>query len=222
MCKRSVGSTFAAALGATILLGAAPALAHEERTVGDLDVEVGWGTEPAYSGEVNSVQLLLSHGGEPVTDLGDTLDLEVTFGDRSTTLTLEPFFGEGEGTPGDYRAWFIPTAPGQYSFHFSGTIDREDFDETFTSGPSTFDDVENPQSVEFPVKQPSTEELVARLDREVPRLTSSIDDVQSSAQAAADDASSAKTLGLIGLIVGAVGLIVAIIALVSSRRKATA
>ena len=102
-----------------------------------------------------------------------------------------------------------------------GTIDREDFDETFTSGPSTFDDVENPQSVEFPVKQPSTEELAARLDREVPRLTSSIDDVQSSAQAAADDASSAKTLGIIGLIVGAVGLIVAVIALVSSRRKAS-
>ncbi len=223
MWKRSARSTFAGALAATILLfGAAPALAHEERTVGDLDVEVGWGTEPAYSGEVNSVQLLLSHGGKPVVDLGDTLDLEVTFGDQTTTLTLEPFFGEGEGTPGDYRAWFIPTTPGQYSFHFSGTIDGEDFDETFTSGPSTFDDVENPQSVEFPVKEPSAGELAARLDREVPRLTSSVDDVQASAQAAGDDASSAKKLGLVGLVVGAAGLVVAIVALISSRRRKVA
>jgi biopolymer transport protein ExbB/TolQ len=47
--------------------------------------------------------------------------------------------------------------------------------------------------------------------------------VQAAANEAADDASSAKTLGLIGLIVGAVGLIVAIVALVVSdrRRKGT-
>jgi hypothetical protein len=38
----------------------------------------------------------------------------------------------------------------------------------------------------------------------------------------ADDASSAKTLGLIGIIVGAVGLIVAIVALVWSGRRKTA
>ncbi len=182
---------------------------------------VGWGTEPAYAGEVNSVQILLVHDGEPVVDLGDTLDVEVTFGDETQPFTLEPFFEEGEfGTPGDYRAWLIPTEPGQYSFHFSGTIDGEDVDETFTSGPGTFDDVENPQSVEFPVEQPSTGELAERIDREVPRLTSSIEDVQADGEStAADDASSAKTLGLIGLIVGAVGLIVAIVALVSSSRR---
>ena len=59
-----------------------PALAHEGRKLGDLEMEVGWGTEPAYSGEVNSVQILLVHDGKPVVDLGDTLDVEVTFGDR--------------------------------------------------------------------------------------------------------------------------------------------
>ncbi|MGA9159368.1 MAG: hypothetical protein WB297_00695 [Actinomycetota bacterium] len=223
MSERSERRFSAAALAAAlVLLGATPALAHEERAVGDLDMEAGWGTEPAFAGEVNSVQLLLSHGGKPIVDLGDTLDLEVMFGDLTTTLTLEPFFGEGEGTPGDYRAWFIPTRAGRYTFHFSGTIDGEDVDETFTSGPSTFDDVENPRSVEFPVQDPTTGELADRIDREVPRLTSSVDDVQASAQAAADDASSARTLGLVGLIVGAAGLVVAIVALVSSRRRKAA
>ena len=224
MPKRWKGSRFAAASVLTFLmLAAAPALAHEGRNLGDLEMVVGWGTEPAYASEVNSVQLLLVHDGEPVVDLGDTLDVEVTFGDQTEPFTLEPNFEVGEfGTPGDYRAFLIPTEPGQYSFHFTGTIDGEEVDETFTSGPGTFDDVENPQTAQFPVEQPSTGELAERIDREVPRLTSSIGDVQASANAVADDASSAKTLGLIGIIVGAIGLIVAIVALVWSGRRKTA
>ena len=224
MPERSRGSRFAASastlLMLTIMLTAAPALAHEGRNLGDLEMVVGWGTEPAYAGEVNSVQLLLVHHGEPVVDLGDTLDVEVTFGDETQPFTLEPFFEEGEfGTPGDYRAFLIPTEPGQYSFHFSGTIDGEEVDETFTSGPDTFGGVDNPQAAQFPVEQPSTGELAERINREVPRLTGSIEEAQAAATAAADDASSANTLGLIGVIVGAVGLLVAIVALVSSRRR---
>jgi hypothetical protein len=221
MPRRSIRTMFAASLSvALVLLGAAPALAHEGRKLGDLEMVVGWGTEPAYTGEVNSVQLLLVHDGKPVVDLGDTLDVEVTFGDQTQSFPLEPLFEEGEfGTPGDYRAWLIPTTSGQYSFHFSGTIDGEDVDETFTSGPTTFDDIEDPQSVEFPVQQPSTGELAERIDRVEPRLASSIEGVQTDVQATADDASSAKTIGLIGLVVGAIGLIVAIVALVASRRK---
>jgi hypothetical protein len=212
---------FAASVSVALaLLGAAPALAHEGRKLGDLEMEVGWGTEPAYAGEVNSVQILLVHDGKAVVDLGDTLGAEVTFGDQTQSFALEPFFEEGEfGTPGDYRAWLIPTTPGQYAFHFTGTIDGEDVDETFTSGPKTFSDVENPQSVEFPVQQPSTGELAERIDRVEPRLASSIENVRTDVEATADDASSAKTIGLIGLVVGAIGLIVAIVALVASRRK---
>jgi hypothetical protein len=223
MPKRWKGSRFA---GASVLvlpflmLAAAPALAHEGRNLGDLEMVVGWGTEPAFAGEVNSVQLLLVHHGEPVVDLGDTLDVEVTFGDETEPFTLEPFFEEGEfGTPGDYRAWLIPTEPGQYSFHFSGTIDGEDVDETFTPGPGGFEEVESTQSVQFPEQDPSTGELAERIDRVEPRLASSIDEVQADVQSNADDASSAMTLGLIGVIVGAVGLIVAIAALVVSGRR---
>jgi hypothetical protein len=221
MPKRSMRAMFAPSLCvALMILGAAPALAHEGRKLGDLEMEVGWGTEPAYAGEVNSVQILLVHDGKPVVDLGDTLDVEVTFGDQTQSFPIEPNFEPGEfGKPGDYRAWLIPTTSGRYSFHFTGTIDGEDVDETFTSGPSTFDDIENPQTVEFPVQQPSTGELAERIDRVEPRLAGAIGDVQDDVQATADDASSAKTIGLIGLAVGAIGLIVAIVALVASRRK---
>lgn len=221
MPKRSLRFPSAAALAVALLvLMAAPAFAHEERSVGAFDMAVGFGSEPAYAGEVNSVQLLLSKSGQPVLDLGDTLKVEVTFGDQTQTFPLEPFFEEGEfGTLGDYRAWFIPTSSGQYSFHFTGTIDGQDVDETFTSGPKTFSDVESPQSVEFPVQDPTAGELADRIDRVEPRLASAIGDVQSDVQATADDASSAKTTGLIGIAIGAIGLILAVVALVTARRR---
>ena len=224
MSERSKRRFFAAAFAAAfVLLGATPALAHEERAVGDLDMEAGWGTEPALAGQMNSALLLLAHDGEPVVDLGDLLEFEVTFGDRTQKFPIEPFFEADQGgTPGEYRAWFIPTQPGEYTFRFSGTIDGEDIEETFTPGAGGFEEVESPQPIQFPEQEPSTGELAARLEREVPRLTSSVDDVRASAQAAADDASSAKTLGLAGLVVGAAGLVVAIVALVASRRRKAA
>ena len=221
MPKRSRGFIFVAASALTlVMLTAAPAFAHEGRNLGDLEMEVGWGTEPALAGQPNSALVLLVHHGEPVVDLGDTLEFEVTFGDQTQQFPIEPFFEPGEfGTPGDYRAWFIPTRPGQYTFHFFGTVDGEEVDETFTPGPGGFEEVESPRSIQFPEKETAAGELAERIDREVPRLTSSIGDVQAAANTAADDASSAKTFGLIGVIVGAVGLLVAIVALVASRRR---
>ena len=212
-----------AALGVAVLLplvAASPALAHEGRKLGDLEMEVGWGTEPALSGQMNSALLLLTHDGQPVVDLSDTLEFEVTFGNQTQTFPIEPFFEQGEfGTPGDYRAWFIPTRPGDYRFHFFGTIDGEDVDETFKPGPGGFEEVDSPQSIQFPVHDPSTGELAARIDREVPRINDQIDAANTSARSASDDASSATTFAIGGIAVGGVALAVAVVTLVSTRRK---
>lgn len=206
------------------VLLAGPVAAHEGRHVGNLDLVVGFGQEPAYAGQPNSVELLLSTGGNPVTDLGDTLTVSVGFGDQSKDLSVEPFFEVGEfGTPGDYRAWFIPTRAGQYSFHFTGTIHGTKIDETFTSGPKTFGDVDNPTDAEFPVQDPTNGELGERIDREIPRLEASITDVKTSVDrsvgSAVDDVSSARTLALVGVALGALGLIAAIAAIAMTRRS---
>lgn len=224
MIKHLARPIMAATLAGLLMVLIAPAgLAHEPRQQGDLEMVVGFGTEPAYAGQPNSVQLILVHGGKPVVDLGDTLAVEVSFGDETMELPIEPYFAVGEfGEPGDYRAWFIPTRPGQYAFHFSGTIDGEEVDETFTSGPNTFSDVSNPADIQFPVQDPTTGELAERIDREVPRLASAIEDarVEAVAQAnLASDVSSARTFGVIGLVVGGIGLIVAVMALMRGRRK---
>lgn len=209
--------------GLLVVLLAPAAVAHEPRKQGDLEMVVGFGTEPAYAGQPNSVQIILVHDGRPVVDLGNTLDVEVSFGDEAMSLEIEPFFAVGEfGEPGDYRAWFIPTRPGQYEFRFSGTVDGERVDETFTSGPETFGDVANPADIQFPVQDPTTGELAERIDREVPRLASAIEDagVEAVAQAnLASDVSSAHMFGVIGLVVGGIGLIVGVMALVLVRRK---
>jgi hypothetical protein len=208
-----------AALTATLIVGSAgPALAHEERTVGNYHFAVGFGDEPAYAGQKNSVQLILAGPNDkPMVDLTDTLKVEVMFGNQKIELPLEPNFEVGEfGNPGDYRAWFFPTRPGPYTFHFFGTIKGQQVDQSFTSSPSTFSEVVDPSQVDFPVKDPTVAQVAQRVDREVPRLTTAVADQGRRAKKNAD---SAKTIGYAGLGVGILAAILAIVALAMGRRR---
>jgi hypothetical protein len=208
---------FAIALPALfVALSAAPALAHEERVVGTYHLAVGFGDEPAYAGVENSVQMFLhtASNDQPVTDLGNTLKVDIIFGSKTMTLTMEPFFEVGEfGTPGDYRAFFIPTAPGNYTFHFTGNILGQKIDQRFTSSSTTFSAVVDPSTVQFPEKAPSNVELATRLDQQSKRTDARI----AAVQASADSASSAKTIAWVGVIVGALALITGIVALTRKR-----
>src|SRR5712664_395448 len=77
---------------------AAPAFAHEQRTVGRYKFTVGWGEEPLYAGFKNSVQFILAESkGKPVTDLGDSLKLTVEFSGQTVTLPLVPTFDPDTG-----------------------------------------------------------------------------------------------------------------------------
>jgi hypothetical protein len=223
MRRRILAALVAATMaGLLIPLLAGPASAHEEKTVGRYHFAVGFGDEPAYAGEENSVQLLLADAKDrPVTDLTDTLKVAVSTGSAEPlALSMEPFFEVGEfGTPGDYRAFFIPTAPGSYSFHFTGTIKGQKVDQTFKSGPQTFSDVEDPAQVQYPVQQPTGGQLAARADRETTRINAALAEERDQAN---DDAASARTLAIIGLVVGALGLIAAIVALARGRRSPAA
>ena len=205
--------------GLVLAAAAGPAAAHEGRAVGRYHFAVGFGTEPAYAGAPNSVQLLLAdRHDKPVTDLGDTLEVEVTTGDSEPRrLALEPFFEVGEfGTPGDYRAFFIPTAPGRYSFHFTGAVKGQKVDQRFTSGPTSFAEVVDPAEAQYPTREPTAGQLLGRLDRESARTRAA------AAAAGADarrQAASARTLALAGLAVGAAGLLAAVAVGVLALRK---
>ena len=76
---------------------AASASAHGEHKVDNYTVEVGFGTEPAYAGVTNSVQLIISNNGRPVTD-AKGLKVAVTTGDAEPKeMVLQPYFGADLG-----------------------------------------------------------------------------------------------------------------------------
>jgi len=201
-----------------LVLGAtAPAFAHVEKAVGKYKLTVGWGDEPVYSGFRNSVQVIVADSkGKPVADLGDSLKVTVSFSGQTVSLPLETTFDpdSGEGTPGDYRAWFIPTRPGDYTFTFTGSIHGQKVNQSFSSSPTTFDTVKAPSDVEFPAKDPSNGDLATRLV--------AVDGRVSAAKKAADGGKSTATtaliLAIVGLVVGIGGLGFGL----ASRRKAAA
>ncbi|HLJ08433.1 MAG TPA: hypothetical protein VKX24_07830, partial [Acidimicrobiia bacterium] len=153
--------------GAAVVVFLSPvvALAHEQRQVGAIQFTVGWQHEPAYAGSQNAVQLFLKDAkGKPIDDLGDPPSLEVqvvTGNQTSDPLTLEPSFDAdtGLGTHGEFDAPIIPTRPGDYTFHFTGTVNGQKVDEKFTSSDTTFDTVKEPTVAEFPAKDPSAGDL---------------------------------------------------------------
>jgi hypothetical protein len=219
--RRAAAASACATLlaGALILAQAGPALAHQEVTVGRYHVEVGFGDEPPYAGFRNSVQLILTQEatGDAVTDLGDTLKVTVKTGAQSMPLSLEPNFEVGgDGEPGDYRAWFIPTAPGTYTFQFSGTIKGQAFDRSFSSGPTTFDDVKDPITAEFPFKAPTNAQLATRVQQDAARQSAAL---AAQARRARDQADSARLLGLIGIVAGAIGIVIGVTAFAAGRRR---
>jgi len=193
-----------------------PASAHEQRSVGAYHFVVGWANEPIYAGERNAALLILTTtDGRPVNTLGDSLKLQVGFGTQSINLPLELTYDPdtGEGTPGEYLASFIPTVPGNYTFHFTGRIGKQKIDETFAHADG-LESVDDPSAVEFPVKEPPVSQVAALAQR----LSTRLDAAQRAQERAQDSANGAKTIGYVGIAVGAVAVLGVGVLAVSRRR----
>jgi hypothetical protein len=214
-------ATAAAVPALFIAATAAPASAHVLKTVGPYHLLIGFGSEPTYAGEQNSVFLLLTSTktGAPVVDegLGDTLKVAVGFGTQTKQLPLVSSFDpdSGQGTKGVYNAYFIPTVPGDYSFHFSGTIHTTKVNITVKSSPTTFDSAHDPATIQFPQHAPSNVQLAQRLDAQAARQAAAVH----AADSKAASAPTALVVGIAGLIVGAAGLCVGGIALARGRSR---
>ncbi len=208
-CRRALTRVLLAFVGLTLILGQGSAWAHEQRGVAGHNIVVGWDVEPAFTGSANAVGMRVtdSRGGQPVQGL--QMKVEVLFGDRSSTrktapLDLVPAVDE----PGKYSAGIVPSRPGTYTFHITGQLDGEPFDQYFTSGEDTFDPIKDPQ--EFPVDDPSRGELAERLSRIDARI-------ERSSQNAEDAAGGARRLAMGGIALGIIGLLVALAALSAAR-----
>jgi hypothetical protein len=206
--RKRTATTVAALLAVLLvpLLGV-PALAHEDHKVANYNVEVGFGTEPAYAGVTNSVQLIITNNGDPVTN-AKGLKVAVSTGDAEPKpFPLEPYWGDDFGQKGDYRAFFIPTTPGAYTFKVTGTLGGKKVDESYTSGEDGFDEVTDPAEVQYPSPQPTGSQLTTRLDRETARLNAAMDAQREQAD---DQVADARRLATVGVVVGAIGLLAAV------------
>jgi hypothetical protein len=188
----------AAVAGALVALLALPALAlaHEVREVGDFQFVVGFMDEPVFTDQKSGLEFQVTRGDEPVEGLEESLQAEVIFQGQSRDLPISPRFGE----PGWYQSVFFPTAAGPYTFHISGDIEGQAIDESFTSGPDTFGEVQDATSGQFPVAFPATGDLVRD----------------------AEAGAAASTTATIALVVGGAGLLAGLVALGLSlaRRRA--
>ena len=209
----------AAAVVAVLLvpLPGVPASAHGEHKVANYTLEVGFGTEPGYAGVTNSVQVMISNNGRPVTD-AKGLKVAVSTGDAEPRqMALEPYFGDDFGEPGDYRAFFIPTTPGAYTFKLTGSLGGKKIDQSYTSGKDGFDEIVDPSEAQYPAPEPTGSQLTTRLDRETDRINAVL---AADREAADNELASARRTATIGLAVGALGLLAAIaVGVLALRRR---
>jgi hypothetical protein len=200
------------AVAAVLLAVAGSAFAHEQRKVGGYGFTVGWQHEPAYAGTENGVQVFVHDAdGTPIDDLGTpvTLKVRVIYGTSvSRYLDLEPSWDPdtGLGTRGEWDAAITPTQPGNYTFHFTGSVHGQVIDQRFTSSDSTFATVEDPGTVEFPTKIPPGAELAAG----VKQLQPKVEAVASTSSSAKSKATSATVIAIVGLVLGAAALVLSL------------
>lgn len=191
------------ALLALATLGPIVAFAHEPRDLGKYHVLVGWVNEPAIQGQPNAISILITDKatGQPVIGAEKTLKVETAYGGgRPTPMNLNP----SDEVKGLYTASMIPTKAGAYVFTFAGSINGQAVNSRFESGPSTFDDVIAPESLEFPVKVPATADLAQQTLA-----------ANTTAEAALQ---RANLLGIAGIVLGVVGVILALVALLVRGR----
>jgi hypothetical protein len=151
-------------LGAILLmiLATASVLAHEARTINGYGFEVGLQNEPVFVGDKSGLEFFVNKAGQAVTGLEKTVTAQVIYNGQTRDLPITA----RDGVDGAYQSAFIPTAAGKYTFHLKGTLpDGSSFDESFTSGPTGFNEVQEVAAGQFPVQFPSQAELAARAQK---------------------------------------------------------
>jgi hypothetical protein len=149
-------------------------------------VIVGWQNEPVVAGERNALTFAFSEGEQPVSGVEATLDAEVSYGGRTTSVNLTP-----TDTPGLYTAELYPTVRGQYSVRLFGTLGETGVDELIEP-----EEVLPAAQLQFPEALPDT----LAIQQEVEAL-------QGQVQTARTVAFVAAGLGLLALVLVAVSLL---------------
>lgn len=224
---RSLLKGSAAIIGGVLAMSAVmSASAHDVHTFGKVTVALGWLHEPAYVGFDNAVQVLVKDDkGAAITDI-TSKDLTVEVSLDTQKMAAKPLLptadpDTGLGTPGEYEMHFIPTVPGNYTFHIKGTVAGQAIDETVTASDTTFNAVTDNTQVEFPTKVPAIGDVATKVDKVGQRA----DAAQAQANSGVSAANSAKDSANRALVIGIIALVLAVVLsgvnLALARRRST-
>jgi hypothetical protein len=185
--------------------------------ISGVDLRVAQIAAPAGSGSSNE-----NGKGSPVTELEQTLKVELAAGDKKETLSFDP----SDEAPGAYAANFIPTVQTTYTYRIFGTINGSSVDLTFTCVNGEVSETAEDNS------QLKVSDTITRVNKigafscPAPRkamgfpepslssyeLNHNTQDLKAAAQMAGKQATTAQALGIVGTIAGLLGLVVAGIA----------
>jgi hypothetical protein len=111
--------------------------------------------------------------------------------------------------------------PGPYTVRLTGKVATTAIDETVTSGPKTFDEVQDLSGATFPaIPYPGNGELATRIQADDARTKVALSQANAAVDSARSQASTARMLAIIGIVVGLAGLAVGIGAKRSGRASA--
>ncbi len=150
---------------------------------------------------------------ERVNGLASSLQVEISHvpTDVSRVLPLTELADD----LGHYVAEFVPTAPGEYRVRFFGSIEGNAVDETFDSGPDTFDTVIASDAVQFPV--------VLESNREIQNATrgalDAVQELETDLEATSSNASTGMIIGILGIILGLIAIGTSFFAITIARRR---
>lgn len=204
------------------------ARAHAVVTAGSRTLAIGWLREPAYVGVDNAVQVLVKDAtGTPATGLTDRdLQVEVSLGSQKLPVRpLVPSFDAdiGLGVPGEYEFHVIPTAPGKYTFHVVGRLPGGTaVDSTVTAGDTTFAEVTDQASADFPIRVPALADVSRKADALGARIEAAQQVAVSATSATVDakrSADRATVLAVLALVLGVLLGGAGVASAVAARRR---
>ena|SRR2546423_4501832 len=203
------------------------ASAHISKVFGNYAVEVGWANEPAFAGQMNSIQVIVKKGnvdnGTTIVDALANLQISVKYGSVSKQLDFVP----SDEIPGLYSSPLVPTRVGSYNVVMKGTVEGQNIDTEYA-----LDDVGSSDTINFPHTS-DTSSNMDQIGTIINQLTSDIEDAKSSANLAAqsvanvgksfqevkDTTDRLYMISMAGIGIGVAGIIIAVFAISRKGEK---
>ncbi|MBI1828537.1 MAG: hypothetical protein HY222_06650 [Thaumarchaeota archaeon] len=194
------------------------ASAHISKVFGNYIVEVGWANEPAFAGQMNSIQVIVKKdnvdNGTAIVDALANMQISVKYGTVSKQLDFVP----SDEVLGLYSSPLIPTRVGSYNVAMKGTVEGQNIDTEYV-----LDDVGSSDTINFP-QTSDTSSNMGQIGTIINQLTSDIEDAKSSANSAAqsvanvgksfqevkDTTDKLYMISMAGIGIGVAGIVIAV------------